>query len=130
VGSAVDPTVREWDSSTWQQVGDPWTGHTDQINAFAVNLAGTLAASASGDRHVRLWQLSNRQTIAIFDHSYRVHCVTFSTDGKHVLSGGDDKKISVWAVPEHGLEEDAPEENISDNVCSVISFPFVFSHRV
>lgn len=115
VGSVVDPTVREWDSTTWQQVGDPWSGHTDQINAIAVNPAGTLAASASGDGHVILWQLSDRQTIAIFDHSDRVHCVTFSTDGKHVLSGGEDKKISAWAVPEYALVEDAPEENLSNN---------------
>ncbi|KAG2339568.1 hypothetical protein BDR05DRAFT_1003235 [Suillus weaverae] len=99
-GDAFDPTIREWDVLTWQQVGDPWTGHSDFINAIAVNPAGTLVASASSDNHVRLWQLSDRRTVAIFKHSCRTKCVTFSIDGKHILSGGGDKMISEWAVPE------------------------------
>ncbi|OJA08248.1 hypothetical protein AZE42_02070 [Rhizopogon vesiculosus] len=48
-------------------VGDPWDGHTD-IYAIAVNPVGTLVASASDDKHVRLWRLWDRRTIAIFKH--------------------------------------------------------------
>ncbi|OAX42703.1 WD40 repeat-like protein [Rhizopogon vinicolor AM-OR11-026] len=98
-GSGNDPTIREWDLSTKQQVGDPWDGHTD-IYAIAVNPAGTLVVSASDDKHVRLWRLWDRRTIAIFKHFGPVCCVTFSMDGKHILSGSQDKKISKWAVPE------------------------------
>jgi len=47
-GSTLDPTIREWDTSTWQQVGDPWRGHTTkEIHALAMN--STLVASASND---------------------------------------------------------------------------------
>lgn len=95
-GDHRDPTIREWDASTWTQVGDPWTGHTDGITAIAVNFRGTMIASASRDSHVRLWQLSDRRTIAIFKHPDSVNCVTFSMDGRHILSSGDDKKIIEW----------------------------------
>jgi WD40 repeat protein len=98
-GDHRDHTIREWDSSTWQQVGHPWKGHTDGINAIAINRDGTLVASASWDNHVRLWRLSDRQTIAIFKHSSSLCSVTFSVDGRHILSGGYDKKISEWEVP-------------------------------
>ncbi|KAJ8588147.1 WD40 repeat-like protein, partial [Rhizopogon salebrosus TDB-379] len=91
-----DCTIREWHSSTWKQVHDPWIGHTDDITAIAVNYNGALVASASEDKHVRLWGLSDRETIMIFQHSDRVRSVIFSFDCKHVLSGGDDKKISEW----------------------------------
>ena len=107
-GDKEDPTIREWDASTWKQVGDPWKGHTNTITAIAIT--GTLVASASYDHHVRLWQLSDRRTIAIFRHSHQVGCVTFSTDGKHILTGGDDTKISEWAAPEHALPKDSPNE--------------------
>ncbi|KAG2747679.1 WD40 repeat-like protein [Suillus brevipes Sb2] len=30
-GDEDDPTIREWDPLTWQQVGLPWEGHTDSI---------------------------------------------------------------------------------------------------
>ncbi|KAG2365169.1 hypothetical protein BDR07DRAFT_1354004 [Suillus spraguei] len=97
--SGSDPTIREWDTSTWQQVGDPWQGHSKSINAIAFNPAGTLVASASYDNHVRLWQLSDRRTVATFKHSSEATCVTFSVDGKRILSGGRDKMVSEWAVP-------------------------------
>lgn len=68
-GSYRDCTIREWDSSTWKQVGKPWQGHSHFIDAITINSAGTLLASASYDNHVRLWRLSDQQTIAIFQHS-------------------------------------------------------------
>ncbi|KAG2160223.1 uncharacterized protein EDB93DRAFT_47699 [Suillus bovinus] len=100
-GCRLDPTIRQWDVITGQQVGDPWRGHNHDINAIAVNSDGTLVASASTDHHVRLWQLWDRKTIAIFRHSSLVRCIAFSVDGKRIISGSDDKKISEWTVPEH-----------------------------
>jgi WD40 repeat protein len=98
-GCRLDPTIRAWDIFSGQQVGDPWKGHNHDINAIAVNSDGTLVASASTDHHVRLWQLWDRKTIAIFRHTSLVRCVTFSMDGKRILSGSDGK-ISEWTVPE------------------------------
>jgi WD40 repeat protein len=86
---------------TWQQVGNPWAGHTSRIYAIAIHPAGTLVASASHDKQVRLWRLSDRQTIGIFKHSASLNTVTFSVDGRHILSGGEDKKISEWEVPKY-----------------------------
>jgi WD40 repeat protein len=100
-GDNEDPNIREWDPLTWEHVGYPWKGHTKTIYDIAIHPAGTLVASASNDMHVRLWRLSDRQTIAIFKHSSPLRSVTFSSDGKHILSGGEDKKISEWAVPKN-----------------------------
>lgn len=111
-GSHVDPTIREWDSSTWQQVGDPWEDYDasgarmSRISDIAINNTGTLVASSSDDSYVRLWVLSERSTVALFKHSDAVFCVTFSADSKHVLSGGVDKKISEWEVPQCYVLED------------------------
>jgi WD40 repeat protein len=99
-GHNEDPTIQEWDSLTWQQVG-PWKGHTGHVTAIAIHPAGTLVASASYDMHVHLWRLSDRQTVAIFKHSSPLRSVTFSSDSKHILSGGHDNKISEWAVPKN-----------------------------
>ncbi|KAG2338712.1 WD40 repeat-like protein [Suillus weaverae] len=98
-GSDKDPTIRKWDSLTWQQVGHPWKGHFNDINAIAIHPAGTLVASvASDDNRVRLWRLSDQRTIAIFQHSSPLESVAFSTDGKHILTGGKDNKISEWEI--------------------------------
>ncbi|KAG2339145.1 hypothetical protein BDR05DRAFT_968226, partial [Suillus weaverae] len=123
-GSDRDPTIREWDTSTWMQVGVR-KGHTGTVYAIALNPTGTLLASASEDHQVRLWRLSDRRTI--FKHSAPVYCTTFSMDGKHILSGGRDRIISEWAVPsledipkdqpsDDALQEDTPKEQVADNI--------------
>jgi hypothetical protein len=90
---------------TWEQVGHFWEGHTNDINAIAIHPAGSLVASASYDRHVRLWQLSDQRTIAIFEHSSTVRSVTFSSDGKHILSTSNDNKILEWAIPKNAYSK-------------------------
>ncbi|OJA07981.1 hypothetical protein AZE42_01065 [Rhizopogon vesiculosus] len=102
--SAGNPNVREWDSSTWKEVrySDLWKGDTSSsCQCIAVNYNGTLIAYQTTNDHVRLWRPSDQRTIAIFQHSDSPCCITFSVDGKHILAGGKDKKISEWAVPEH-----------------------------
>jgi WD40 repeat protein len=112
-GNGADPTIRKWDTSTWKQVGDPWKGHFENIHAMSLNSSGTLLASASHDNCVRLWRLSDRQTIAIFKHSGEVNCVTFSADDKHILSGGVDEKISEWPTSEDAtLSKDGPKDGL------------------
>ncbi|KIK33225.1 hypothetical protein CY34DRAFT_813784 [Suillus luteus UH-Slu-Lm8-n1] len=98
-GSREDPTIREWDPLTWQQVGHPWKGHTDFIFAIVIHPDGMLAASMSCEDNIRLWRLSDQQTIAIFQPSHELGCVTFSVEGKHILSGAHDHKISEWEIP-------------------------------
>ncbi|KAG1896594.1 WD40-repeat-containing domain protein [Suillus fuscotomentosus] len=92
-------SILEWDTSTWQQVGHAYEGHTGRINAIAIHPTDTLVASASEDKDIRLWRLSDQRTIAVSRHSSATTCVTFSVDGKHIISGGPDKKISEWAIP-------------------------------
>jgi WD40 repeat protein len=98
-------TIREWDSSTWKQVGDIWKGSTS--GRLALNWNATIVASPTVNNCVRLWGLSDWRTIAIFQHSDTPCCITFSMDGKHILAGGKDRKILKWAVPEHAWPEDA-----------------------
>ncbi|KAG2054939.1 WD40 repeat-like protein [Suillus hirtellus] len=109
-GNGADPTIREWNTSTRSGVGSPWKGHFKIIHAMPLNSSGTLLASASHDNRVRLWRVSDRRNIAIFKHSGEVNCVTFSADGKRILSGGADKKISEWPTSEDAFPEDGSKD--------------------
>jgi len=111
VGSIYNSQIREWNTSTWQQVGYPWNAR--QINALAVNSTGTLLVSASYSNHVHLWQLSDRRTVALFK-CQPTHCVTFSMDGKRIFSGGRNNGISDWVVPEDASPLEAPKKQVSE----------------
>jgi len=107
-GDWSDVIIREWDSSTWTQISNIWKGYTYTQSPwrFAMNCGGTVIAFPTTDNRVRLMRLSDRRTIAIFQHSDFPCCIAFSMDGKHILAGGKDNKISEWAVPEHGWSQD------------------------
>ncbi|KAG2055130.1 WD40 repeat-like protein [Suillus hirtellus] len=111
-GDETDPTMREWDASTWRQVGASWKGHFKNIHAISLNSSGTLLASASHDNRVCLWRLSDRRNVAIFKHSGEVNCVTFSADDKRIFSGGVDKKISEWPTSKYALPEDGSQDGL------------------
>jgi WD40 repeat protein len=113
-GSATDPTIREWDTSTWKQAGDPWKGHFKNIQAISLNSNGTLLASASDDTRVRLWRVSDRQTIVVFKHPSEVQCVTFSADDRRILSGDQRQRIFEWPVSEDLLPDDRPKNVPND----------------
>jgi len=112
-GDDHDPSIREWDTSSWTQVGLPWTGHTYKVNSIAINSLGTHAVSASSDNTVRLWQLSDKRTIAIFQHTSSVVCAAFSANGTRIFSGGYDKRVTEWPVPLGALPAVASKEKVN-----------------
>ena len=59
--SGGDRTVRVWDLASGTPAGDPFTGHTDWVNAVAVGeLDGRpVAVSGGDDRTVRVWDLAS-----------------------------------------------------------------------
>ncbi|KAG2749928.1 WD40 repeat-like protein [Suillus brevipes Sb2] len=114
-GGDTDPTIREWDTSTWKQVGEPWKGHFKSIQAISLNSTGTLLASASDDNGVRLWRVSDRRTIVAFKHPSAVRCVTFSADDRRILSGDQENAIFEWPVPEDALPDDRPKTVPNDD---------------
>jgi WD40 repeat protein len=88
--SLDDEVVRVWDAVSGRQVallrhrnpGRPWQSYENRVLDIAFSPDGGYLASASGDRSVRLWALSDGQMLARFDHPDAVLRVAFSSDGR------------------------------------------------
>ncbi|KAF2120442.1 protein HIR1 [Lophiotrema nucula] len=113
-----------------------WLTHPGELKDFEVYSChispdGSRLVTAGGDGYVRIWSIdailnSNdpnyakpKQLAAVSHHSGTIHTVRFSSGGKYLASGADDKIVCVYAldpnapaaVSTFGSNEPPPVEN-------------------
>jgi WD40 repeat protein len=93
-------TIYEFDASTLETVGDPFEGHTEFILDLALSFDGTLLASYSFDKTIKLWSLEPRQLLASFhfQHNTQLSNLIFSPDTRQLAYWADDK-IFICNIP-------------------------------
>jgi WD40 repeat protein len=71
--------------------------HNDLVRSVAFRPGGTMLASGSRDRSVRLWDLNTARCVWVLKgHADEVDSVAFSPNGKILASGGRDKTVRFW----------------------------------
>ncbi len=74
-------------------------GHKDIINRIAWSPDGSILASPSEDKTIRLWETQTGQLLrTLKGHSASVFSVAWSPDGRLLASGSEDKTIRLWDV--------------------------------
>ncbi|MGC5010132.1 hypothetical protein ACLQ2R_05150, partial [Streptosporangium sp. DT93] len=93
-----DHTVRLWDPTTGQAVGEPLTSHAGAMYALAFHPDGQLLAIGSDDHTVRLWDPSTGQAVGtpLVGHAGAVYALAFHPDGHLLATGSDDHTVRLW----------------------------------
>jgi WD40 repeat protein len=96
--ASADRTVRLWDATTGQPVGQPLEGHTETVWSVAFSRDGTRLASASDDRTVRLWDATGGRELRapLEGHTAWVNSVAFNPDGTRLASASGDRTVRLW----------------------------------
>ena len=88
VTASDDNTAWSWDADTGQHKAS-FIGHRDDVNDVSISSDGNILATASDDDTVRLWDLDTGEFITVLGggHTDNIHALTFSPDGKVIVSG-------------------------------------------
>jgi len=89
--------VLVWDVNSVQQVF-ALRGHTEVVTAMAFSPDGSLLATASLDKSVRLWDMSNGQQTARIDSDAGATALAFSPDGATLAVGYADGKTLALSL--------------------------------
>ncbi len=75
------------------------TGHNDQINAMAVSPNGRFLASASNDKQIKIWDLTNAMEFRTLSGTDgRVEELVFSPDNRSLAGTSFNEELIVWDV--------------------------------
>jgi WD40 repeat protein len=103
---SLDETIKLWDVADGKEKAT-LQGHSQCVNSVAFSPDGKILASGSHvfnkkaqvvSGEVKLWDVATgKNTANITAHTYLVFCVTFSPDGKTLVSASDET-IRLWDV--------------------------------
>ncbi|MEH1859474.1 MAG: serine/threonine-protein kinase [Nostoc sp.] len=100
----------------------PFKGHSSDVNSVAFSPDGTTLGSASDDKTIKLWNLTDGQEIRTLEgHSNWIWTIAFSPDSKILASGSADKTIKLWNLETGKLIRTL--QGNSDGVTSVAFSP-------
>ena len=99
--SGLDKTIRFWDIREYKNINILSAIQYAYINDFSIfskNNNTTIAVGHS-DGLVTIWDYLKQTVIKeIYDHNEEVRSISFSPDGKYLLSGSFDSKIKIYDV--------------------------------
>ncbi|KZP08560.1 WD40 repeat-like protein [Athelia psychrophila] len=123
-----DKTIRVWDARTGQLVAGPLKEHTGLVHSVAFSPDGLQIVSGSDDTTVRVWDFRRSDAhavsypftcsfLAVFEgHTGAVNSVAFSPNGKHIVSGSEDKTIQIFDMRAGASSSSLQEFNSSSRL--------------
>ncbi len=109
---AIDPSEQFYASSSFGEVTIWDSKRLKRLWVFKTGLQhlstedkGTVKFSPDGSitafsiyNQIFIWNTKNKQLLNKIEDSTRINCIAFMPDGKHLISGGENKIVKMWNI--------------------------------
>eukprot|EP00796_Vickermania_ingenoplastis_P003894 gene3894-2763_t len=107
VSCSDDNTIFLWNPKTTTKPVARLTGHQGVVFQIQFSPDGTMIASCSADKSVKLWSAQDGKFITTFrGHVAAVYHVSWSLDSRLLVSASKDTTLKLWSVAKRELLED------------------------
>ena len=101
-GKVFNPFVEVWNVESKSMLYK-LTGHGDIVRCLAFSPDGSMLASGSLDRTVKIWDVKDGSIKQSISHYDRVESIAFSPDGKYLVAGSYYGYIRTWNVKDWSI---------------------------
>ena len=127
LASSNDKKVILWNLNTYQALGNPLQGHSDDVATLTFSPDGQLLASGSRDDTIVLWDVNDHQALGapLRRHGDNIVALAFSPNGVMLVSGGvqsNGASLAIWNM-------ETRQNVVSSDAFPVISLGFSFDGR-
>lgn len=107
VSCSDDNTMFLWEPNTSVAPIGRMTGHQGAVFHIQFSPDGTMIASCSADKSVKLWNaLDGKFITTLRGHVAAVYHVSWSLDSRMLVSGSRDTTLKLWSIAKRELVED------------------------
>ena len=108
VSGSIDNTVIIWDINTGKPLREPLQKHSDRVTCVSYSPDGKQIISGSWDESLIIWDANTGKPIGrplktkplkwCSNYDHRITCMSYSPDGKRIISGTMDGTLSIWDI--------------------------------
>ena len=104
ISGSRDAKLKFWDVNSQYQLKENIVAHLYAINHITFSPSGDYFATCSMDKSIKLWDYKNLRLLKVIDrarhagHGTSVNKLFWSTHQGRLVSGSDDRTLSVWEL--------------------------------
>ncbi|KZT34196.1 WD40 repeat-like protein [Sistotremastrum suecicum HHB10207 ss-3] len=105
-------TIYRWNTETATRIGEPISGHNDEVNIVTYSHDGRKFATGSDDYSIRIWDTESGEPIgeALYGCQSTILTLAFSADGNEIVSVTYNGLVFVWDISQK-TPTPAPSKN-------------------